>query len=73
MSLRKDDPVYYKKKIIELFKQAQENGLEIELNETDRLLCFRDMVTMEMTAVNLKEVVDIITVINRCYQKLGDR
>ena len=29
--LRKDDVVYYKVKLQELFKQAKENGLEIEL------------------------------------------
>lgn len=29
--LRKNDPVYYKVKIQELFEQAIENGLEIEL------------------------------------------
>ena len=28
--LRKDDPVYYKVKLEALFKQALENGLEIE-------------------------------------------
>ena len=30
MSLRKDDPVYYKHKIANLMKQAQENGLKID-------------------------------------------
>lgn len=29
--LRKDDVVYYKVKLQELFNQAQRNGLEIEL------------------------------------------
>jgi len=29
--LRKDDPVYYKVKLEQLFTQALENGLEIEL------------------------------------------
>ena len=29
--LRKDDPVYYKVKLEDLFKQALANGLEIEL------------------------------------------
>ena len=29
MALRKDDPVYYKKKISDLIKQAKEEGLEV--------------------------------------------
>lgn len=29
MNLRKDDPVYYKSKIIKLIKEARENGLEV--------------------------------------------
>lgn len=32
MNLRKDDPIYYKKKINELIQQAKENNIEITLN-----------------------------------------
>ncbi len=32
MGLRKDDPIYYKKKINELIQQAKENNIEITLN-----------------------------------------
>lgn len=33
MALRKDDPVYYKKKMIELLMQAKANGLEIKVKD----------------------------------------
>ena len=32
MNLRKDDPIYYKKKIKDLLQQAKENNIEITLN-----------------------------------------
>lgn len=31
MELRKDDPVYYKKKISELIKQAMQEGLKVNV------------------------------------------
>ena len=33
MALSKDDPVYYKKKITDLLKQAKENNLEIMIGK----------------------------------------
>lgn len=33
MSLRKDDPIYYRNKIRDLLKQAKENDIEITLND----------------------------------------
>lgn len=33
MALRKDDPVYYKDKIIKLIKQAKENGLKVRVTD----------------------------------------
>lgn len=43
--LRKDDVVYYKKKLQELFKQASENNIEIELSNTE--VSFIDNVSKE--------------------------
>ena len=33
MSLSKADPVYYKKKITDLIKQARENGLNVRIED----------------------------------------
>lgn len=41
MQLRKDDPVYYKDKIIKLIKQARDNGLYVYMPEGEKYICFK--------------------------------
>lgn len=56
MALRKDDPVYYKKKIGDLIKQAIEEGLDVKvdiLNDGVRLYFKAD--NGEVAGVNLLE------------------
>lgn len=36
MNLRKDDPLYYKQKLAELLRQAEENGLTIDIGQPER-------------------------------------
>lgn len=60
MTLRKDDPVYYKKKLTELIKQAKENGLVVSL-EGSKIIFKREINFMsndhsEQTSVDLGEV-----------------
>lgn len=45
MALRKDDPVYYKKKIADLIVQARENGLEVTME--NNIINFKSKCTGE--------------------------
>lgn len=46
MALVKDDPVYYKKKIADLIKQARKSGLEVTMNK-DNIINFKNSSTGE--------------------------
>lgn len=37
MAIKKDDPIYYKKKITELIKQAKENGISVYMQGAKHL------------------------------------
>lgn len=50
--LRKDDVVYYKAKLYELFNQAQQHDIQIKMNNNEIYLF--DSVTGEMVCVKLK-------------------
>ena len=50
MSLRKDDPVYYKKKIADLVKQARKNGLMVYMPEGEKYICFKNNQTEEIAS-----------------------
>lgn len=64
MGLRKDDPVYYKKKLTDLLKQAKENGLIIM--ESHGRVIFRSetdipwlkVPNIEQASVDVKEFVN---------------
>ena len=59
MALSKDDPVYYKKKISDLLKQAKENNLEIVINQGiisfKSTIEFAGMKSSEIANVNIKK------------------
>lgn len=55
MSLQKDDPVYYKVKVKELIKQAQENGLVVCLDQ-GRFLSFMCIENNEIASVCLNDL-----------------
>ncbi|OPX47917.1 hypothetical protein [Clostridium thermobutyricum] len=70
MNLRKDDPIYYKKKINELIQQAKENNIEITLNNnilsfaayTDQIFLNKYGLTRQVsckTSVDLNKVANI--------------
>ena len=46
MAELKDDPVYYKKKIADLIKQARKSGLEVTMNK-DNIINFKNNSTEE--------------------------
>ncbi|MDB1923363.1 hypothetical protein ABHA37_08045 [Clostridium tertium] len=50
MKLRKDDPVYYKKKIMDLIKQARENGLYVYMPDREKYICFKSLETGEIAS-----------------------
>lgn len=54
MTLRKDDPVYYKKKITELIEQAKNQGLEVSLESVNNVyLLFKDVISGDIGSINL--------------------
>lgn len=50
MKLRKDDPIYYKKKITDLIKQARENGLYVYMPDGEKYICFKSLETGEIAS-----------------------
>ena len=64
MALRKDDPIYYKKKLTDLLNQAKENGIIIK--ESHGIIAFRveykipwvKVPSFEQASVNVKEYID---------------
>lgn len=58
MSLRKDDPVYYKEKINKLIREAKENDLEVfmtSLVHRGVYLNFKSKVTDEQASVKIDD------------------
>lgn len=57
MNLQKNDPIYYKIKLNELIKQAEDEGLLVLAKDIDSgcgiQIQFKSKITCEMTAVNL--------------------
>lgn len=55
MRLRKDDPVYYKKKINSLIREAKENGLKVSINKIygNDYLAFESNETNERASVKI--------------------
>lgn len=59
MALRKDDPIYYKKKISDLIKQAKEEGLEVDVETFEcynsaTYLRFKSPITKEQASVAMR-------------------
>jgi len=64
MTLRKDDPIYYKKKITELINQARENDLLVYINENEKCLSFKCKINGDTASVLLDKLVINNTEIN---------
>ncbi|MDQ0150581.1 hypothetical protein ACFO6R_12650 [Eubacterium multiforme] len=65
MKLRKDDPIYYKKKMNELIKQAKENNVDVVFEKGFlKFIAYADMTKFGIdveevicqTSINLKEI-----------------
>lgn len=48
--MKEEDPVYYKAKIAELIKQAQENGLQVYMPKGEKYICFKSNKTEEIAS-----------------------
>ena len=65
MKLRKDDPIYYKKKMNELIQQAKENNIDVVFDRGFlKFIAYADMTKFGIdvkevicqTSINLKEI-----------------